>query len=553
MKPITRISIFLGVALIGIGVGFITRGLVGGSDAPAQMSASGVKVQDAKMHSTDNATWPPGMVNDDSPLVSKLEQGLSTTTGVTWWLHWFEALEKAKLPDFPKLRRLAQRNVAAQRLLALHWMELDPNDLLRNVPPAESGKVEELARVLFQEWPKRDPEAVIAALNKPENLAHREYWEGHVLEGVLEVNVERGLRLLHEWNIDNFSPRMHAVAKWAAKDPQYAAEYAIKYPAGHGSELAMETIGKEWARTDPRAAVAFGVEQGGMAGLKLAAATLKVWSESNRPEAAAWLAEVDPRMRNQMSPAFVEGWGRKDPAAALEWCEEHLSGSTMAQAVGAMMQGAVGRDVAEAAKLVAGMHPSAARAEAARAVAPKWLPSWLRKDAKADPEALAWLRSLDSESVARALEQVQSWWASSDPKTLSEFLGGYQDGNLPTHVYGGLVRQMVGENPAKAMEWAEQLPENKRLSVGAHAFGWWRYAQTDSAMKWLNELPPTDPRRKPFFMTAVEDLAYDPRAANHFAAMSEADRLDARAIIASAPIPEERRVGLLKALEGKLQ
>jgi hypothetical protein len=249
-----------------------------------------------------------------------------------------------------------------------------------------------------------------------------------------------------------------------------------------------------------------------------------------------------------MSPAFVEGWGRKDPAAALDWCEAHLSGSTLAQAVGSMMKGAVEKDVAEAAKLAAEMNPSAARAEAARAVAQKWLPSWSREDENASPEALAWLRSLDRESVARALDQVQSWWASSDPKTLAEFLGSYDGDALPARLYGGVARQMVGENPEKAMQWAEGLPENRRLEVGTQAFSWWRYAQSDSAMKWLGELPSEDPRRKPFFREAVEGLAYDPRAADHFAAMSEAERAEARAIIVAAPLPEERRAGLMKAL-----
>ena len=249
-----------------------------------------------------------------------------------------------------------------------------------------------------------------------------------------------------------------------------------------------------------------------------------------------------------MSPAFVEGWGRKDPVAALDWCEAHLSGSTLAQAVGAMMKGAVEKDVSEAAKLVAEMNPSAARAEAARAVAQKWLPSWSREEEKASREALAWLGSLDRESVARALDQVHSWWASADPKTMAEFLGSYKGDDLPARLYGGLVRQMVGENPEKAMNWAEGLPENRRLEVGAQAFGWWRYAQSDLAMKWLGELPSADPRRKAFFREAVEGLAYDPRAPEHFAAMSEAERAEARTIVVAAPLPEERRAGLLKAI-----
>ena len=482
---------------------------------------------------------------DDSPLATKLGADLARVNGVTRWLLWFEALEKAQPADFPRLARLANGDATTLRLLALRWIDLDPRHCLKNLPQPRSGAVDEIAWVLFQEWPKRDPEAVIAELNRPENSGHRHYWDGHIVEAVLEKDVERGLRLLCEWNIEHFSPRMHPVAKWATENPRHAAEFTMAHPSG-ASDVALKTIGKEWGRIDPRAAVEFAVQRPTESGYHLAEAAMKVWTENSLPHAADWLATVEPQRRNRLSSAFAEEWAKTDAASALDWCEANLTGSSLKGAVARVLKGAAERDVSEAASMVTSMSPSMARAEAARAVAEKWLPHWSAEDRKAKPEAIAWLSGLDRQSAIRVLEMTQGWWTSSDPKSLIEFLSN-QRHDLPPDSYNVAVRHIVGENPRAAIEWASQLPEAVRLPVGARAFSEWRSAQSETAMNWLNDLPPNDLRRRPFFETAIRDLAYDGRAPEHLAAMGESDRKAARKIIAVADVPEDKRAALLNA------
>jgi len=57
-------------------------------------------------------------------------------------------------------------------------------------------------------------------------------------------------------------------------------------------------------------------------------------------------------------------------------------------------------------------------------------------------------------------------------------------------------------------------------------------------MQWLRELPSTDARRRPFFQNAVRSLAYDPQAAEQFAAMTAADRAAARSVIETMSLCE---------------
>jgi hypothetical protein len=75
-----------------------------------------------------------------------------------------------------------------------------------------------------------------------------------------------------------------------------------------------------------------------------------------------------------MSAAFVEVWGKQDPASALSWCEENLSGLSLNNAVAGVVKGTAQKDLAAAAALVTAMEPSSARAEAAVAISRKMFP-----------------------------------------------------------------------------------------------------------------------------------------------------------------------------------
>src|SRR5947207_14801210 len=108
----------------------------------------------------------------------------------------------------------------------------------------------------------------------------------------------------------------------------------------------------------------------------LANIVLKSWSAQNIQQASDWLAESDAITRHRLSPAFVEAWAKVDPTNALAWCESNLTGSSLAQTVGNIVNGAAERDVMAAAAFVASMKLSPARAEAAAAVARNWFPGW---------------------------------------------------------------------------------------------------------------------------------------------------------------------------------
>jgi hypothetical protein len=407
-----------------------------------------------------------------------------------------------------------------------------------------------LANVLFNEWPKRDLEAAAAALSEPGTIGARMGWRMQVATTVMDNSVERGLQLMFDWHIENYGPRMGALSKWAAANPLHAAQFVIDHPSGYVSRLAMETIGKAWAQTDPVGALRFAETHQGSLGLELANATLKLWVERDLGDARAWLAQADATTRNRLSPSFVESWAKQDPGGALSWCEEMLTGSSMAQGVGSALKGAAAKDVSGAAALVSAMEPSAARMEAAAAVSRKWFPelsSSSPKDLK--PEAVSWLSNLDPQSIERVLREVVWGWSSCDARSLAEFLSEAQVKQVPEHAYSVTARQLARTDPLAALDWAHRLPDNQGLEAGGEAFAEWRSSQPEAAMKWYNELASNDPRRQPFFEGAIRNLAFHPQAVEQLAAMPRADKVQARSVIAGLQyLPEEKRSRLLEAL-----
>jgi len=505
MKPLAQLLGVAAAAGLGLVIGFTFRGLTA-----ERRAASSEGVAEAPGATRPDVSQERRIVpgrkpiakraHDDSPLATQLARDLSMSSRVTRWLYWLEAVEKASLSDFPRLAALANGDSTATRLVASRWAQLDLRhlfDTLAAAPDRRTLPVDELGGVLFLEWARRDPDAAVAALQGTNNLGTREAWRFNVAGYLVEKDPERGLRALSDWGIDNFAPLMGGVARWAAADPRHATEVVLAHPAGYTSQRAIETIAGEWAKTDPAGAMEFGCAKPGPLATALSCTVLKNWAGRNIDQAADWLARADDITRHRLSPAFVEAWAKTDPNSALAWCELNLTGSSLAQTVGSIVNGAAQRDLKAAAEFVASMKPSAARAESAAAVAKHWFPTW-RSGKPAPPAAIAWMAGLDAASARRALQQVQWKWSNGDPKSMAEFVASAGSDVVPPSADLNVARALVRQNPQDAFAWASRLPAERGLSAGREAFTEWRHSQPESAMAWLNELPSSDPRRKVF-------------------------------------------------------
>src|SRR5688572_5407355 len=158
---------------IGLGVGFMLR------SRPVATVAGTAAVSATQQTRWLNPNRPVHIqANDDSPVTTRLERDLSMSSGVTRWLYWLEALEKAAPADFPRLVRLAQGNGTILRFVAARWAETAPRHMFDTLVAFSRSAfpINDLSNILFDEWPKRDPDGMIAALNAPDDVGIRSYW-----------------------------------------------------------------------------------------------------------------------------------------------------------------------------------------------------------------------------------------------------------------------------------------------------------------------------------------------------------------------------------------
>jgi hypothetical protein len=554
----SRKSIILLSAAAGLSAGFAVRWLQHGpTEVTASAAAPGSMAADAKKAESATAAQPGGRTL--TPLAAHLEQQLAVSSGVSRWLEWMAALEKAKPGDFPDLARLAKGNSVALRMVAARWIELDRRHLF-NTLLAESGNVKlaakargfplmELGQQLFEGWSKVDPAAAIAALSHPDFPHHMKDLRYTALNAVMTTDPELGLKTMSEWQVTNYGTGTSGIARWAAANPRHAAEFALAHPAGYTTKTAMEVIGKAWATSDPAAAMSFAAGVNGPYGEALAGGIIKAWAASDLNKAATWLAAADAPARNRLSGPMVEIWAKTDTAAAMDWIQQHLTGRGMDEAVGSVLKGAAETSLPAAAALVAGMDSSASRAKAALSVAKQWWPAY-QSGKPAPAEAVTWLSSLDPASIKHVVELMQWQWAGSDAKGLADFLASPAGQHASEHSLHAAARELARSNPQEAMTWAARLPEGQRDGAALTAFNTWRDAQPALAMAWLRQLPVSDPRREAWHLSMVGEIVQNQEAAAAVAkTLASGNTAAAVRAVQGLTIPDGQKQKLLDRLQ----
>ncbi len=558
-----RVLLIVLFALLGLAAGFGLRAW-----RQSHPSAGDMADHAAPLSAVAPGTPPKLAHARASELVEQLQADLSLSHGVTRWLHWMTAVEKAGVSDFPHLARLAKELPGGLNMLAALWIERDPQSLFAACRQGGEGfPANELAQLLFQTWPKDDPDAVLAALQEHRNLA--DGWQLTALNTLFQNRPEQALIAMHRLGIDSYGPNMDDIAKWAEADPRHAAEVALAHPAGHATEMVLEAIAKEWTKSDPAAALAFATSLPDGTGGALANQVLRHWVEKDLGRASEWFATVEERTREKLLPAFVEAWGKTDPALALQWCLAHTAGALQGDVVQSLVKGALERNPATAAALVAGMEASSLRTKAAVAFAREavnkgWFPRFISQgqQPQAKPEAKAWLEQLDPEARKEVLKQVSWSWSSSAPRDFAAFLQSEAGRDAPPEVLAAAAHGLVRENPSEALEWAGHVPEALRRDTLSSTFQQWTRAQPDAAMTWLRQLPADDARRETFYLGAVKHAipsaafqngpitSLDPidQARQHLAHLLATDPAAARRTLATLSLSEEARAAAIKRL-----
>ena len=148
--------------------------------APAQAESHLASPAAAGLARGDSRGSLTGATERRADLAAELSKNLSLSTGVTRWLYWIEAIESAELADLPRLAQLANGDARATKLLGDCWIERDPRHLFDTIIAAPAARLnipgEDLMRQLLDQWPGKDPQAVVAAVNEAGDAAILKDW-----------------------------------------------------------------------------------------------------------------------------------------------------------------------------------------------------------------------------------------------------------------------------------------------------------------------------------------------------------------------------------------
>lgn len=502
-----RAHIFLIAAASGLGAGFFFR--MASPTKAANLQNSATKAQQTEK--TPSTAPRAGKVPNATPntLAASLEKELANSAGVTKWLLWISAIDRAALDDLPHLARLAANTPTALRMLTAHWIGKDRQHLvttLMNHHGADTANdafpARSLCEALIDDWTTADPDAVLTLLSQPNLPGIFESQKNSFVSKLVRSDPERALKTMHQFGVSSFGFVEEEIAKWAKKDPAHAAQVALEYACGYGSASALKAIAGVWSQQDPAAAVAFASGLKNSDGMTFFAHIMQGWSKSQPAKAAEWMVQADPVTRNLSAKDFVSGWATQDAAAALGWAQEHLEGKTLISATAGVLEAHAVKNPAAAAEFVASMPADAARTKAATAVLDKWLPKW-HEEMKISPEVTAWLTKLDKASLAAALDQNMHHWLSCDQASLAEFLTTPAGAMARADTAGQVGAHLARNDPAAALTWAAKLQPTLQTEAQNRIFSSWQQSQPTAAAAWFQAEPVGSPQRIAYCQQAL--------------------------------------------------
>ena len=497
---------------------------------------------------------------------STLAEALATSPRIERWLLLVTAAEKATPDEMPGLLRLCQGDNAALRMVAARWAELNPAHMWQTLQQLSAGtedvagkadasglglSTSELAQLLMESWTPRDQPAVFAALSAAKDFPGIENLRMMALEAFVKTDPESALKAMRDWESRRYIPRMESIRAWAEKNPQHAAAMAAQVGTTAGGREALATVGKAWAASDPKTALAYAATLPIAQHRALAAGAMVEWAGRDAQAAAAYLAALpDATLRANLAPFLVESWAKSAPQAALDWAQDSLRGEARATALGSIVGSIAQQDVARAADLVAGLEAGGSKNKAIGAL----VDQWFQKDGAAS--VTDWLLKLPEADAREAgFEKLGFQWlwnsgAEGVAKAAALAVGPQRD-LVPVNFLAQIASDQARRDPEAAMKWADQLPADRIPQTRGRILSEWMQARPEAATQWVLDQP-TGEARHALVSTATGQFLWSstPEAAGKFfSRLAPSELAEAREMMKSMPLPEERRRLLEAAFE----
>ena len=429
------------------------------------------------------------------------------------WLRIVALLEKATLSDMRGIAESAGfSDERITQMIGQHWFDLDPQHLfetstaeLKNTPRGQRANFACYAylRLLARKWPGKNLEDAIATFSQPDPKNLLADYKDEFVEYLIKVDLGRAIKLSKDW--DYRLRDSYGLLKEVVENDPVKAAHAIlsgyqsafthhqqtqdpfsRQPLANKGGRLLDVIAEVWGKTDPATALAFASSFKTNQGFYLQQKVLEQWARNDDTAAGHWLNQQAEDIQDQFRPTLIKAWATEDPQGALAWCQEHLEDPTAYQtALKSLINGALEGDLTKASELLPKIPDLVHQQTILRKVASsRFTPN---KEGDISAASINWLREFgDSPLGIRAIEAASYNWSSYDPESMKAFFEEERDFDYPISAYNQLIKKLIDQNPASALEWTTGLARQSEYA-SSRAVNHWLIQAPEAAITWLRE------------------------------------------------------------------
>ena len=414
--------------------------------------------------------------------------------------------------NFSKLYRDSIHDFRLRKLVCSHWAEIDPKSALEFLQSMPGDKWSDWdKRGLFTTWAATDLESAFAAcLTFKESSAQKSAISA-ALEGGFQFDPRQALSLFFDTK-PKLKKRMssYSTGSWLFQHPEIALPLIQEIAPDDAWALMIRgSMLENWSKRDSAATAAWIQSHPEKLPTSIPSDLFEAFVRADVAAAASYAATLPPKERAEISGVLTAALAKENPASALTWINQNLTGLAQQDTLGDMLERFAAHDPAAAAPYVEDL---GSEGRNSGNILIHMMDTWTRTDPSA---AIEWAASLDSPALQ---DEAYSWlgerWANNDRSAAEAFARTAPDAEITPR----FLRAIAGQHSSGAssfddqLEWMLTLPEDRAIHVAGTVIASLASTNSPAAIEALSRFPSTA-LREAAAQSIVERAAYsDPQA-----------------------------------------